>query len=125
MLEDVHGPIAVDPFDSDVIYVAVRGTTSLAYSSGMLKSTDGGQTWEHYTDGWLISDPKDILIHPDNPGEILVSGGTGVAVVKSTDGGQTWEEKFEGMPRRVNHLARVPGSHTLYAATSGGVQVSF
>lgn len=99
MLSDVHGPIAVDPVDSDVIYVAVRGATSKSYTSGMLKSTDGGKTWEHYSEGWGMGTAEDILINPHNTEEILVTGGPFVAVLWSTDGGQTWMNASSGIPQ--------------------------
>lgn len=89
MLEGVHGAVAVCPHNSEVIYVAVRGTTS-DYNGGMLKSTDGGQSWEHYSEGWALGRPLDILIHPDDPEVVMVSG-TGTSVVKSSDGGRTWK----------------------------------
>ncbi len=66
MLPDVHGKVAVDPTDSDVIYVAASSGASgyTDYKSGMLKSTDGGQTWDYFeflTEGWNMGSPEHIL----------------------------------------------------------------
>ena len=99
MLPDVHGKIAVDPTDSDVIYVAVRGTTSgyTGYKGGMLKSTDGGESWELYSEGWAIGTPHDIWFHPDNSDFIMVSGGGSTPVIKSNDGGETWSRAGYGI----------------------------
>ena len=83
---DLSGPIAVDPTDSDIIYIA----SGKAFEEGMWKTTDGGQTWNLYSEGWGMGTPRDTLIHPDNPQEILVSGGPFVGIHKSVDGGQTW-----------------------------------
>ena len=83
---DLSGPISVDPTDSDIIYIA----SGKAFEEGMWKTTDGGQTWNLYSEGWGMGTPRDILIHPDNPQEILVSGGPFVGIHKSVDGGQTW-----------------------------------
>ena len=99
MLPNVHGKIAVDPTDSDVIYVAVRGTTSgyTDYKGGMLKSTDGGESWEFYSEGWAIGTPHDIWFHPDNSDFIMVSGGGSTPVIKSNDGGETWSRAGYGI----------------------------
>ncbi len=82
---NLSGPIAVDPTDSDIIYIA----PAISANNGMWKTTDGSQTWNFYDEGWGMGTPRDILINPDNPQEILVGGGPFVGVVKSTDGGQT------------------------------------
>jgi len=67
----------------------------------MWKTTDGGQTWNLYSEGWGIGTPRDILINPENPQEIRVSGGPFVGVLKSTDGGQTWIRADNGL--RFDH----------------------
>ena len=81
--EGLSGAIAVDPTDSDVIYIS-SGTP------GMWKTTDGGQNWNLYTEGWGMGHVNDILIDPDNPEVILAAGGPFVGIHKSVDGGQTW-----------------------------------
>jgi len=94
VLADVHGPIAVDPANSDIIYMAIRGTTSQAYPSGILKSTDRGKTWEHYAEG-SVGEPQKIFIHPDNPDTLFVLGIGGFK--RSTDGGKTWKNATGGL----------------------------
>ena len=90
---DLSGPIAVDPTDSDIIYIA----SGKAFESGMWKTTDAGQTWNLYSEGWGMGRPRDILINPDNPLEILAGGGSIAAALKSTDGGQTWIRSDYGL----------------------------
>ncbi len=82
----ISGPIAVDPVNSDVIYIA-SGT---APELGMWKTKDGGQSWDFYDKEWGMGSPRDILIDPRNSDVILVSGGPFVGLVKSIDGGETW-----------------------------------
>ncbi len=90
---DLSGPIAVDPTDSDIIYIA----SGKSFEKEMWKTTDGGQTWNLYSEGWSMVRPRDILINPDNPQEILVGGGSIAAALKSTDGGQTWIRSDYGL----------------------------
>ena len=130
MLPDVLGPIAVDPTDSDVIYVAASSGASgyTDYKSGMLKSTDGGQTWDYYeflSEGLNMGSPEHILINPDNPDEIRVSGGPFVGVLLSTDGGQTWEKAHYGIPTDhhgylIKQLAYDRSNGMYYMADWGG-----
>ena len=116
--EGLSGPIAVDPTNSDVIYIS-SGT------SGMWKTTDGGQTWNLYSEGWGMGSPKDILIDPANSEEILVGGGPFVGVLKSTDGGQTWIRadnglRFDHHGFRVHQLAFDRQKGIYYLADEGG-----
>ena len=90
---DLSGPIAVDPTDSDIIYIA----SGKSFEKGMWKTTDGGQTWNLYKEGWSMVRPRDILINPDKPLEILAGGGSIAAALKSTDGGQTWIRSDYGL----------------------------
>ena len=115
---DLTGPIAVDPNDSDIIYIA----SGLA---GMRKSTDGGQTWNLYKEGWGMARPADILINPDNTQEILVGGAPFVGVHKSTDGGKTWiladnGLRFDHHGFRVHQLAFDSQRGIYYLADEGG-----
>jgi photosystem II stability/assembly factor-like uncharacterized protein len=87
--------LAVDPRDRDVIYAG-------AASGGVLKSTDGGQTWTPLFDeqptlsiGALAIDPVDPDILYVGTGEANAGGGSvtygGFGMFKSTDGGSSWE----------------------------------
>lgn len=121
---NISGPIAVDPTDSDIIYVAGDSCYNCA-NIGMWKTVDGGQTWNFYDEGWGMGRPADILINPDNPQEILVGGAPFVAVQKSTDGGRTWVRASYGI--RTDHhgydvrqLAYDRRNRIYYLADQGG-----
>ncbi len=85
--------ICVDPTDVNIIYAGTN-------SSGVFKTTNGGQTWTCFTDN--IPNPclgvLDIQIDPSNSQIIyLCTGNTsglnvsyGTGIYKTTDGGQTW-----------------------------------
>ncbi len=86
--------LAVDPRDRDVIYAG-------AASGGVLKSVDGGLTWDPLFDdlptlsiGALAIDPVDPEILYVGTGEANGGGGSvtygGFGVYKTTDGGLSW-----------------------------------
>ncbi len=85
--------IAVDPNNTDVMYIASGDCDGGGYTEqGILKSTDGGISW---TKTSLSSDPnfqysalKTILINPQSSNEIVTAGYDGIW--KSTDYGDSW-----------------------------------
>lgn len=106
------GRIVINPEDENVIFVAAMGKLfGTNEERGVMKSTDGGNTWERVL---FVNDTTgciDIVInplHPDTvyaamwqrirrPGE-RISGGEGSGIYRSTDGGDTWEELTNGLP---------------------------
>ena len=98
------GAVAIDPRNSDVVYVAALGPTFGANEHrGLFKSTDGGKTWNKVL---FVNDSTgavDFQFDPSNPDVMYVafwqagrtpwslsSGGAGSALYKSTDAGKTW-----------------------------------
>ena len=84
--------IAVDPSNSQIIYIATGDRDAhSAYSIGVLKSTDGGQTWNTTNLTFELQEQirlSRILINPQNPNIIYTGGNNGI--FKSTDGGSNW-----------------------------------
>ena len=83
--------IAVDYSDSNIIYIATGDKdASDTYSVGVLKSTDGGVTWN--TTGLTFTNTNsfagDIVIHPTN-NQILWCA-TSVGIYKTTNAGTSW-----------------------------------
>jgi photosystem II stability/assembly factor-like uncharacterized protein len=74
--------ILVDPADSNTLYL---GTTS-----GLFRSTDGGQNWTPGTNGG--GDARSLVLDTSSPAgkRILYAGISGSGVIQSTDGGQSW-----------------------------------
>lgn len=68
---------------------------------GLLKTTDGGQTWDS-ANGSLTRDDlavRSVAIHPENPLVMVRAGGRGSAgcLWKTIDGGKTWNRlNFDG-----------------------------
>ncbi len=91
--------IAIHPTDPNIIYVGTGDFQGWMrpFSMGIMKSTDGGQTWVSLgAQQFGNKCVSDILIDPENPNLIVACTGwgpyQGVAgdIWRSTDGGQTW-----------------------------------
>jgi photosystem II stability/assembly factor-like uncharacterized protein len=90
--------VAIHPADSSIMYIATgdkqRGS---ALSYGVLKSTDGGQTWDFTSLRPQVEEKYKIgklIMHPADPETLLCA--TNKGVYKTMDGGDTWELKQEG-----------------------------
>ena len=83
--------IVVDHTNSNVIYIATGDNDGGdSYSVGVLKSTDGGTTWN--TTGLTFTTTNrtagDIIMHPTNNSILFCAASN--ALYKTTDGGTTW-----------------------------------
>ncbi|HET7009299.1 MAG TPA: hypothetical protein VFI11_00865 [Anaerolineales bacterium] len=93
--------VAVDPTNSQVIYAGGRakdqnGILTGDWGGGVLKSVDGGVTWQAMNnglpEGWVYT----IVLDPTNPATVY-AGTHSMGVFKSQDGGASWESKNKGM----------------------------
>jgi photosystem II stability/assembly factor-like uncharacterized protein len=127
------GRIAIDPRDSDTVYVAAQGPLwSSGGDRGLYKTTDGGKTWKAVLTISADTGVTDVVLNPRAPDTLFaaawqrrrhawgtVNGGPESALYKSGDGGATWTRLRSGLPRQ--ELGRIglavapsrPG--TLYA----------
>ncbi|MEZ5964820.1 MAG: hypothetical protein R3F56_13325 [Planctomycetota bacterium] len=138
------GALTMDPSTPDTLYVGTgEGFYSLAHlqrnlshfvrGAGVLKSTDGGQTWTQLpgTDAWQAV--TRIAVSPTDSNLLLVSRRPG-GIARSTDGGQTWTDVVTADTsfqvafdpndgsKAVAHLA--PASvqaHQVVTSTDGGL----
>jgi len=121
------GSVAIDPTDTDVIYVGTGEANPSRNSyegTGIYKSTDAGATWslvglsEARRIGRIIVDP----LHPDTVFAAVYGTGFGGpsyvrGVYRSKDGGQTWEQRlFVGTLVGCIDLAMHPESGVMLAA---------
>ena len=111
--------IAVDHTNSNVIYISTgdkdAGDT---YSVGVLKSTDGGLTWN--TTGLTFGSGRsgDIIMHPTN-NQILWCA-TNNGIYKTSNGGTSWSNVQSGKFAQ-GALRYKPGTpSTVYAVSSDG-----
>ncbi len=111
--------IAVDYSNSNTIYVATGdkdgGNT---YSVGVLKSTDGGTTWN--TTGLSFNNTStfagDIIIHPTN-NKILWCA-TNIGLYRTIDAGVTWDIVQTGNFARGTIRLKPGTPSTLYAVSN-------
>jgi len=106
--------IAIDPHNSNNIFVAVPGPLwSNSTNRGLYHSTDGGQTWVKSLYNNDHSGCSEVIIDPIHPNIVYAStwefrrmpyafnsGGAGSGMYKSVDGGTTWKELNKGLPAK-------------------------
>lgn len=116
------GWLAFAPSNPSIVYAGM-GRADLGYlGSGVLKSTDAGQSWRAVSNGSLPGrgSTKKLLVDPNDSNTVylaqnlnaLVRGG---GVFVSRDGGVNWSRLFTGL---VQDIALHPtDARTLYTAT--------
>ncbi|MET1259100.1 thrombospondin type 3 repeat-containing protein [Flagellimonas sp. DF-77] len=111
--------IAIDPNDSNTIYIATGDDdASDSFSAGVFKSTDGGTTWAATGLGPDTQNEFDtmneIVVDPSNSNRIWV--GTTDGLQRSEDAGATWTVQLSG---DITDFKLKPGDpNTIYAVDS-------
>ena len=108
--------IVVDPADSKTLYAGTE--------KGVVKTTDGGDSWRHLPSDMDSKEVWSLAIHPTTSGT-LYAGTCPSAFYKTTDAGETWTQlnaelaqECEGIPiiPRVTTIIIDPEDHdTVYA----------
>ena len=109
--DQVFRSLAVDPSNPDIVYLGTE-------SNGIVKTTDGGTTWERLRYGMRHAPPQppgmaypevwDIAVSPHDPSLVIAAtlGGPGPVVgewagssgvYRSEDGGATWKRSNCGL----------------------------
>ncbi len=109
--------IAINPTNTDIIYIGTGDKdASDNYSVGVLKSTDGGATWNTTGINWNIYQNRTIaklLIDPNNPNTLYAA--TTEGLFKTTDGGDNWNNILSG---NIDDIEFKPFDYnTIYAVT--------
>ncbi len=106
--------IAVDPSNSDTVYL---GT----YGGGVYKSTDGTNNFTQMPSGLSGLSLNVFALVIDRLNTNIIYAGTDTGVFKSKDGGESW--KSSGLANtHITVLAINPSDpSTIYAGTDGGV----
>ena len=125
--------IAIDPNNSNVVYLATGdGDGNDTYSLGVLKSIDGGQTFNNTGLNWSTSQSRvmrKIIIDPTNSNVLFVAASNGLW--KTTDAGVTWANVRSGSIRDVEFntantdIIYTCTNNKLYRSTTGGGAGSF
>ncbi len=106
------GMIAIDPRNTDVVFVAAEGSAwGPGGDRGLYKTTDGGKTWKKVLEISENTGVNNVIMDPSNPDIMYatseqrrrhvytkIGGGPESAVYKSTDGGETWRKLSSGLP---------------------------
>ena len=127
------GRIAIDPKDSNIVYVAAQGPLwGAGGERGLFKTTDGGKTWKNILNISENTGVTDVVIDPNDPNTVycasyqrrrhmwtLINGGPESAIYKSTDAGATWNKLRAGLPTvelgRIGLALSPVDSNVLYA----------
>ncbi|MBS4027197.1 MAG: T9SS type A sorting domain-containing protein [Ignavibacteriales bacterium] len=115
------GKIALDPTDSQKIFVAAMGNMYANTSQrGVYRTTNGGNSWEKV---FFISDSTgciDVAVNPTSPNIIYAAmwerirhpggrtyGGMTSGIYRSTDGGNNWSQLTNGLPANSTENGRI------------------
>ncbi|MEO8587191.1 MAG: hypothetical protein ABI584_13590 [Acidobacteriota bacterium] len=108
--------LAVDPKNSNLLYVAVNDG-----KGGVQKSTDGGSTWTPLTEGLTnYNRGYAVAVDPARPATVYMGGTRGLFV--TTDGGTSWEKTGAGLKSdEVVRSLALDAKHpqTLFIGTEG------
>jgi len=109
----VNTDVAVDPFNSNIYYATYMDV-------GLEISRDGGETWEHPSQG---IPPRghawSVVVDPNNNGVVWVSIGWNGKIYKSTDHGVSWSDVGIDVSStgKVTDMIFDAQSNTLYASS--------
>ena len=119
------GSIAIDPNNSNIIYYGTGEATysgASYYGRGLLKSTNGGNTWTNYSaDLPSLTYTSRIVVRPNHSNELLAAMGN-AGLYKSTNAGVNWSIV---VPGRCDDVVFSPTGDTAYIVGSGtGYRIS-
>ncbi len=119
--------LAIDPTNTNIMYLATGdGDAGDTYSVGLLKSIDGGATWNKSGLNFYVAtnvQMSKVLINPNNTNTILVA--TSKGIYRSTDGGVTFSQSVAGSFKDMEfkpgdpNTVYISGSE-FYRSTNGG-----
>jgi photosystem II stability/assembly factor-like uncharacterized protein len=115
------GRVAIDPSNSDRIYVAAMGQQfSTDSNRGLYRSEDGGDTWQKTL---FVNDStgvSDVVVNPAHPETVYVATwervrrptyrrayGPGCGIWRSADHGGTWTRLSTGLPAPSDDVGRI------------------
>ena len=116
--------VAVVESDPDIVYVATA-------SGGVMKTINGGTTWEPVFDNETSSTIGAVAVAPSDPSIVWVGTGEsnnrqssswGNGVYKSTDAGKTWQHVGLADSRHIGRIVIHPGDpNVVWVAAAGNL----
>ncbi len=122
------GSIGVDPDNSSILYAGtgeyVDDGSNTGYGAGILKSTDGGQTWKlkgeaqfhRASISQVLVDPRSIA-DPEKKRIVYVASNTGF--YKSSDSGESWSRLMGDSYSDAASTHSIPASSMSPAGAAG------
>lgn len=106
------GMIAIDPRDSNIVFIAAEGSVwGDSEDRGLYKTVDGGKNWKKVLNISKYTGVNNVIIDDKNPDimyatseqrrrhvHIRIGGGPESAIWKSTDAGENWRKLTNGIP---------------------------
>ena len=106
------GMIAIDPRDTNIVFVAAEGSVwGDSEDRGLYKTIDGGKSWTKVLNISKYTGVNNVVIDTKNPNvmyatseqrrrhvHIRIGGGPESAIWKSTDAGKNWRKLTSGIP---------------------------
>jgi photosystem II stability/assembly factor-like uncharacterized protein len=136
-------PIVVNPVNPQELFVGtfLAGLDSAppTLASGVFRSTDGGATWSHRSNGLprmtgstdTAFDVLSLAINPTNPLEIwcsvidLVGGTGGGGIYRTIDGGASWTNSSTGLlSADIRAIYVDPAAPSVLYASGGGTDAN-
>lgn len=115
--------IVFHPTNSSIMFIATGdGDANDNYSLGVMKSTDGGASWNTTGLTWTESSGRTLrrlLINPSNPNILIAGGGSGIW--RTTDGGVNWTQVTSSSVRDLEFMPNNPS--VIYAGKNGSTTV--
>ncbi len=127
--------IWIDPSDSDVLYISTGifdreaansdHTANKPGGEGVLKSTNGGQTWQPVNNGLMNLYVGTLFMHPTNPDILLAGTGNnaypdGGGVYLTINGGTSWQAVVPNDNINAVEFAQL-NPNVAYAGSAGAV----
>jgi photosystem II stability/assembly factor-like uncharacterized protein len=127
--------IWINPHDSEVLYISTGifdreaansdHTTNKPGGEGILKSTDGGQTWQPVNNGLRNLYVGTLFMHPENPDILLAGTGNNAypdrgGVYLTTNGGISWQQVI--LDENINAVEfSLANPNIAYAGSAGAI----
>jgi PKD repeat protein len=112
--------LAINPLNNQIMYLATGdGDASDTYSLGVLKSTDGGTTWNTTGLNWAVTNGRNIsrlLINPVNPNTIFAATSNGV--YRSINAGANWSQIASAIANMKDIEYKPGDTTTIYVAST-------
>lgn len=110
--------LAINPSNTSIMYLATGDAESDRRSIGVLRSTNGGSSWQATGLAWTAIDDysiRKLLMHPTIPTTLLAA--TNKGVFRTTNGGTTWTVSNE--IQNFKDMEFKPGDpNTVYATSN-------